>query len=104
MRKTARERGMIVLIALHDLNKALRFADQTMVIGDGRVIACGRSSEVITVDLLRDVYRIEARPRALLTRSSAPDCGWQPWSDLGSLKPSSTASHCRNAAAPYASP
>jgi iron complex transport system ATP-binding protein len=61
MRKMARERGMIVLIALHDLNQALRFADQTMVIVDGRMTACGMSREVITVELLREVYRIDAR-------------------------------------------
>jgi iron complex transport system ATP-binding protein len=50
-----------VLIALHDLNQALRFADQTMVIVNGRMTAVGRSDEVITVQLLRDVYRVEAR-------------------------------------------
>ncbi len=61
MQQTARARGMIVLIALHDLNQALRFADQTMVIVNGRMIACGKSTDVITVELLRDVYRVEAR-------------------------------------------
>lgn len=61
MQQTARARGMIVLIALHDLNQALRFADQTMVIVDGRMTDCGRSPDVITVGLLRDVYRVEAR-------------------------------------------
>lgn len=61
MQQTARARGMIVLIALHDLNQALRFADQTMVIANGRMTACGRSADVITAELLRDVYRVEAR-------------------------------------------
>jgi iron complex transport system ATP-binding protein len=61
MQETARARGMIVLIALHDLNQALRFADQTMVIVNGRMTAVGKSSDVITVELLRDVYRVEAR-------------------------------------------
>ena len=61
MQQTARTRGMIVLIALHDLNQALRFADQTMVIVNGRMTACGRSADVITAELLRDVYRVEAR-------------------------------------------
>lgn len=61
MQQTARARGMIVMIALHDLNQALRFADQTMVIVNGRMTACGKSTDVITVELLRDVYRVEAR-------------------------------------------
>lgn len=61
MRSLARARGMVVLIALHDLNHALRFADQTMVVADGRLIACGRSSDIVTPALLREVYHVEAR-------------------------------------------
>lgn len=61
MRRLARTRGMVVLMALHDLNHALRFCDQTMVIANGRLIACGPSSEIITPTLLRDIYHVEAR-------------------------------------------
>jgi iron complex transport system ATP-binding protein len=43
MRELARVRGMVVLIALHDLNHALRFSDQAMVIADVRS-AAGRLS------------------------------------------------------------
>lgn len=61
MCQLARSRGMVVLIALHDLNQALRFADQTLVIADGRMCACGPSAEIITAGLLRDIYRVDAR-------------------------------------------
>lgn len=61
MRSLARARGMVVLIALHDLNHALHFCDQAMVIADGRLVACGPSSEIITPKLLREVYQVEAR-------------------------------------------
>lgn len=61
MRSRARQHGMIVLIALHDLNQALRFADRTVVIADGAMRACGPSAEVITPAMLRAVYRIDAR-------------------------------------------
>ena len=61
MRGVARERGMIVFIAIHDLNQAMRFADHAMVIEDGRLRGVGRTADVITTALLRDVYRIEAR-------------------------------------------
>lgn len=61
MQAEARRKGMIVLIAIHDLNQALRFADQVLVIADGRMRACGSSAEVITVEMLREVYRIDAR-------------------------------------------
>lgn len=61
MRTVARERGAAVLIALHDINNALRFADWTMVIVEGRLVACGPSRDVITSALLRQVYKVDAR-------------------------------------------
>lgn len=61
MRSRARQFGMIVLIALHDLNQALRFADRALVISGGEMQACGPSAEVITPEMLRAIYRVEAR-------------------------------------------
>ncbi len=61
MRRRARSKGMIVMIAIHDLNQALRFADKVLVIANGRMRACGNAREVVTVDMLRDVYKVHAR-------------------------------------------
>jgi iron complex transport system ATP-binding protein len=52
---------VIVFIAIHDLNQALRFADQVLVIADGTARASGPSHEVINEQMLREVYRVEAR-------------------------------------------
>lgn len=57
----AAKTGMIVLIALHDLNHALRYCENTMVIAGGEMIASGKTPQVITTHLLREIYRIEAR-------------------------------------------
>jgi len=61
MRKLARKREVIVFIAIHDLNQALRFADQVLVIADGTAQGSGPSHEVITKQMLRNVYKVEAR-------------------------------------------
>lgn len=61
LRQAARQRGIIVFIALHDLNQAMRFADQVLVIENGRLRGAGPVAEVITPALLREVYRIDAR-------------------------------------------
>ncbi|WP_133116203.1 ABC transporter ATP-binding protein [Mesorhizobium wenxiniae] len=58
--KLAGARGVVVLIALHDLNHVLRALIRAMVIADGRLVACG-SSPNITSDLLRDVYHVTTR-------------------------------------------
>lgn len=57
----AAKNGMIVLIALHDLNHALRYCHNTIVIANGAMIVSGTTAEVITPDMLRDVYKVEAR-------------------------------------------
>lgn len=61
VRRLARERGLCVLVAIHDLNQALRFADRVMVLAAGRLAAFGRPDEVITPALLEGVYGVRAR-------------------------------------------
>ncbi|MHA3737108.1 ABC transporter ATP-binding protein [Pseudomonas sp. Eth.TT006] len=61
MRSLARRREVIVFIAIHDLNQALRFADQVLVIAGGTTQGSGPSSEVITERMLREVYKVKAR-------------------------------------------
>ncbi|GAB2789833.1 ABC transporter ATP-binding protein [Halomonas shantousis] len=61
LRRLAQERGMLIMVALHDLGHALRFTDRAMVIERGQLIACGPTSQVVTPDLLRRVYQVEAR-------------------------------------------
>lgn len=61
VRSLAQRRAMLIFVALHDLNQALRFADQTLVIANGTVRCSGPSEEIITADMLREVYRIHAR-------------------------------------------
>jgi iron complex transport system ATP-binding protein len=61
MRQLAARRGMAVLIAIHDLNHALRYCDQTLVIANGRLVASGRTADIVTAQMLRETYRVEAR-------------------------------------------
>lgn len=56
----ARDRGMIVLVVLHDLNLACRWADRIVALRNGRILASGPVNEVITDTLLRDVYDVHA--------------------------------------------
>lgn len=53
--------GGTVLLALHDLNLALRCCDWLVVMREGRVAAEGRPDKVLTQALLADVYGVRAR-------------------------------------------
>ncbi|RAX39792.1 ABC transporter ATP-binding protein [Rhizobium tropici] len=49
------------IIALHDLNHAAMFCDQLIIMQQGRIVASGTPETVLTEDLLRDVFAVEAR-------------------------------------------
>jgi len=61
LRQLAREQGACIVLAIHDLNQALRYADQVVVLGGGRVIASGEPKAVLTPALLSEAYGVQAR-------------------------------------------
>lgn len=54
------DRGCTLVVALHDLDLALRIADDVVAVKDGRVVAAG-SAAIVTGDLLGDLYDVPAR-------------------------------------------
>jgi len=49
------------VIALHDLNHAAMFCDSLIILQQGRIVASGTPEEIITQELLRDVFSVDAR-------------------------------------------
>lgn len=59
VRKLNRETGIGVVMVLHDLSQALEVSDHIVVIKDGRKYSEGSPEEVITSQMMRDVYNVE---------------------------------------------
>ncbi|MDT9595266.1 ABC transporter ATP-binding protein [Nocardioides zeae] len=57
---TLRERGVTIVMVLHDLNQAARYADRVVALRDGAVVADGAPADVVTPALLADVFGIDA--------------------------------------------
>lgn len=55
-----RERGRTIVMVLHNLNLAARYADHVVAMRAGRIVAQGRPTEVLTVDLLAEVFSLAA--------------------------------------------
>ncbi|CAN5503211.1 ABC transporter ATP-binding protein [soil metagenome] len=55
-----REEGRTIVMVVHDLNHAARYAQHIIAILDGTVAAAGPPHEVITHDMLRHVFAIKA--------------------------------------------
>ncbi|MDF2565325.1 MAG: Iron-chelate-transporting ATPase [Massilibacillus sp.] len=52
--------GISVVMVLHDINHAMQFADEIVILKDGEVFAKGEPEKVITVDLLEKVFGVSA--------------------------------------------
>jgi iron complex transport system ATP-binding protein len=53
------EHGVTVVMVLHDLSLAARYADNLLAMRDGRLIAAGTVHTVVTPAILRDVFGVE---------------------------------------------
>jgi len=56
-----KEKDLVTVVAMHDLNLAARYADRLLFLHGGRFVAVGSPREVLTEELLLEVYGVEAR-------------------------------------------
>ncbi|OAT72533.1 ABC transporter ATP-binding protein [Parageobacillus thermoglucosidasius] len=54
------EQGRTIVMVLHDLNQAARFADYIIALKDGKIVKAGNGDEVMTRDVLKQVFHIDA--------------------------------------------
>ena len=53
--------GRAVVVVLHDLTLAARWAERVLVLRDGRVLRDGPPREVLTTAAIEEAFEIEAR-------------------------------------------
>jgi iron complex transport system ATP-binding protein len=58
VKSLAQTEGLAVLVVLHDLNLAARYADRAALLVQGELRACGPTAEVLTPELLSPVYHV----------------------------------------------
>jgi iron complex transport system ATP-binding protein len=61
LRALTTERGLTTICVLHDLNAAGRYADQLLALKAGRTAAYGLAPQVLTRDLVAELFEVEAR-------------------------------------------
>jgi iron complex transport system ATP-binding protein len=55
-----KEQGWITIMVLHDLNLAAQYADNLLVLKDGKLIANGHPNDILTPSLVKNVYNVDA--------------------------------------------
>lgn len=75
------EQGRTVVLVLHDLNLAARYGDQLVFMKEGRIVAEGPPSELMTETLIGEVFGVQCRvlhdtvhdrPMCIPMRNSSP--------------------------------
>lgn len=58
IRRLNREFGLTIIMVLHDINQAIHFSDRVIGLKDGKVAVEGDPQEVITPEVIRELYDI----------------------------------------------
>lgn len=61
IRDLSLQKDLTTVLSLHDLNLAARYADEIVVLYQGRVFACGNPVSVLTPETLRIAYGVNAK-------------------------------------------
>lgn len=61
IRAFADSTDVVTIGVVHDLNLAARFADQILILNEGRIVAGGSPSEVLTAESILNVFGVEPR-------------------------------------------
>lgn len=59
VREIVRQKGLTVLMTLHDPNLAMQFSDHVVMIAEGAVLAQGPPAEVLTAENLKRMYFLD---------------------------------------------
>ncbi len=55
------DRGRTVVMVLHDINQACRYADRLVVMKDGKLVADGEPASVVSAELIQEVFGLPCR-------------------------------------------
>ncbi|ETT88595.1 ABC transporter ATP-binding protein [Viridibacillus sp. FSL R5-0477] len=73
LQKLNEEQERTIIMVLHDLNQAARFADYIIALKDGEIVKAGNCEDVITADVLEKVFAIDAHI-GIDPRTNKPMC------------------------------
>ena len=59
VRERSRSCGASAVVITHDLNLAAEFADEILMLKDGRIAAKGTPAEVLTAENINDVFGVD---------------------------------------------
>ena len=65
IRQLNREFGITIIMVLHDINQSLYYSDEIVAMKDGQMIAHGLPEEILTSELVQEVYDVNLDIRSV---------------------------------------
>ena len=59
IRTFSNAKDVVTVGVVHDLNLAVHFGDQLVLLNEGRVVAHGKAEDVLTADRIYDVFGVK---------------------------------------------
>ncbi|MFA5010411.1 MAG: ABC transporter ATP-binding protein [Ignavibacteria bacterium] len=59
--KLNKDKGLTVMTVIHDLNIALKYTDETILLEKGKIVSSGRTLDIITQESLEKYFRIKSQ-------------------------------------------
>lgn len=60
VRELNRKKGLTVVMVLHDINLALEFCDEAVIMKDGKIISQGNVRQAVTNDVLNEAFSVSS--------------------------------------------
>jgi iron complex transport system ATP-binding protein len=61
LKELAKRNNRTIVMVLHDLNLAVRYADNLVAMRDGKIKTAGKPNNVVTAQMIHEVFSIEAQ-------------------------------------------
>lgn len=61
LRDLNHDRGTTIVMVLHDMNMAARYADHLVALSGGRIVAAGEPAAILTSEMIREVFDLDCR-------------------------------------------
>ncbi len=61
VKQLSEDHGLTIVMVLHDINQAIQYSDSIIAMKKGSIIAHGRPNEIMTEQLIHDVYGVRVK-------------------------------------------
>ena len=59
IKKLNEDHGITIIMVLHDINQAIKYSDNIVIMKDGKIIEEGKPQKVINENTIKSVYNVE---------------------------------------------